>query len=475
MSIKRNFIYSSILVTSNYIFPFITYPYISRVLGVTNIGICNFVDSIVNYFILFSMMGIGIIGIREIASAKKNQGDLNSTFSSLFFLNAVSTVVSLVTLIGAIYLVPDLFQYRALMYIGAIRLLSNFFLVDWFYRGIEKFKYVTSITIGVKCLYVIAVFLFIHTPNDYPVYYLLTTLMITINAIFNWSYIRHFTQLTLKKLAIKKYVSQFFILGFHSMLTTMYTSFNVAYLGFVTNPTEVGYYTTATKLYTIIIALYSAFTGVMLPRISALLSEGKEEEFKSLIHKSIGVLFSIAIPIVIIACTFSPEIIEIISGKGFEGAIPATRIVMPLILIIGYEQIIVIQILMPLKRDKAIFINSIIGASVGILLNILLVAFLKSTGSAIVWLISEISVLISAQYFVQKNTEIKFPFKELSKNLLSYIPAMAICILIYLNVEGNAFLRLGISSAFIGIYFFIVQRFYLRNEIILPLIYKLKK
>ena len=85
MSIKRNFIYSSILVTSNYIFPFITYPYISRVLGVTNIGICNFVDSIVNYFILFSMMGIGIIGIREIASAKKNQDDLNSTFSSLFF------------------------------------------------------------------------------------------------------------------------------------------------------------------------------------------------------------------------------------------------------------------------------------------------------------------------------------------------------------------------------------------------------
>ena len=95
----------------------------------------------------------------------------------------------------------------------------------------------------------------------------------------------------IKETGYKKYVSQFFILGFHSMLTTMYTSFNVAYLGFVTNPTEVGYYTTATKLYTIIIALYSAFTGVMLPRISALLSEGKEEEFKSLIHKSIGVLF----------------------------------------------------------------------------------------------------------------------------------------------------------------------------------------
>ena len=61
-SIKKNFAYSSILTTANYIFPLLTYPYVSRVLGVANIGICNFVDSIINYFILFSMMGIGIVG-----------------------------------------------------------------------------------------------------------------------------------------------------------------------------------------------------------------------------------------------------------------------------------------------------------------------------------------------------------------------------------------------------------------------------
>ena len=72
-SIKKNFLYSSILTTANYIFPFLTYPYVSRVLGVNNIGICNFVDSIVNYFILFSMMGIGIVGIREIAKAKNEK------------------------------------------------------------------------------------------------------------------------------------------------------------------------------------------------------------------------------------------------------------------------------------------------------------------------------------------------------------------------------------------------------------------
>ena len=473
MGIKRNFFYSSILTTSNYIFPFITYPYISRVLGVTNIGICNFVDSIINYFILFSMMGIGIIGIREIAEAQNDQEKLRQTFSSLFWLNAISTAVSLIILTIAIFSVPELYQYKSLMYIGIVKLLSNFFLIDWFYRGIENFKYITSVTIAIKCLYIIAVFLFIKAPGDYPIYYLLTTLMISVNAVFNCSYIHKFTHLGIKNLRIKKHLSSFLVLGVYSLLTTMYTSFNVAYLGFVTNPTEVGYYTTATKLYTIIIALYSAFTGVMLPRISSLLADNKIEEFKALIQKSTNILFSVAIPIAIFTCIFSPEIIEIISGKGFEGAIPATRIVMPLILIIGYEQIVVIQILMPLKKDKAIFVNSIIGAIVGILLNILLVTSLKNVGSAIVWFVSEVSVLISAQYFVQKYTSIKFPIKELIQNLFAYIPAIALCVLIYYTVSGSVFLRFSIAGIFMTMYFLSVQKFYLKNEVILSFIYKL--
>ena len=40
-NLKANVIYSSILTIANYVFPFVTYPYISRVLGVTNIALSN--------------------------------------------------------------------------------------------------------------------------------------------------------------------------------------------------------------------------------------------------------------------------------------------------------------------------------------------------------------------------------------------------------------------------------------------------
>ena len=80
MSVKKNFFYSSILTVANYLFPLLTYPYVSRVLGVSNIGICNFVDSIIQYFILFSTLGIVSVGIREIAGCRNNQGKFERAF-----------------------------------------------------------------------------------------------------------------------------------------------------------------------------------------------------------------------------------------------------------------------------------------------------------------------------------------------------------------------------------------------------------
>ena len=458
MSLKKNFLYSSILTTANYIFPLITYPYVSRILGVTNIGLYNFADSIINYFIMFSMMGIGIIGIREIAATQDDKNEKNKVFSSLFILNAVLTLLALAILIICIFTVNDLRENKELMYVGVLKLISNLFLIDWFYKGLEKFKYITNVTLTIKMLYVVSVFIFVKESNDYTIYYLLCTLMITLNAIANFIYAFKYVKFDFKSLNIRKYVKTNFVLGVYCFLTSMYTSFNVAYLGFVSNATEVGYYATGTKLFSIIIALYTAFTGVVQPRMSSLLSENKFDEFIGLIKKSTDLLLTITVPAVLFTCAFSPEIIKIISGEGYEGAIIPTRIVMPLIFIIGYEQILVIQILTPLKKDKQILINSISGAIVGLILNIILVNKYASIGSAIVWVMSELTVLISAQYFVTKYTQISFPYMKLTKEIVRYIPLLLLYYVISQCMDNNFIINFGIGTIITGIYICVVKR-----------------
>jgi len=196
-SIRKNFFYSALLTVSNYVFPFVTYPYVSRVLGVTNIGICNFVDSIVNYFILFSMMGISIVGMREIAAARDDREQRNRVFSSLFSLNLLTTLIAAIALVVVIYTVPSLTDYRPMLWIGLAKLAANCLCMDWLFRGLEEFRFITNRSILIKCLYVGAVFLFVRKAEDYWVYYLLTTLTLVANACVNVSFSRRVTKRTI--------------------------------------------------------------------------------------------------------------------------------------------------------------------------------------------------------------------------------------------------------------------------------------
>ena len=185
MGLKRNFLYNFIITSANYLFPLIVFPYVSRALKVYNLGICNFVDSIILYFTMLSMMGINILGIREIASVQNNAEQRNHVFSSLFFLNAIFTFISLIALFLCINLVPQFIQYRKLLYIGSIYVIANFLLIEWLYKGLEDFAYITKRTLLVKIAYIIAVFTFVHKPEDYILYYILTTLSVVINAAIN--------------------------------------------------------------------------------------------------------------------------------------------------------------------------------------------------------------------------------------------------------------------------------------------------
>ena len=471
-SIRVNFLYSAILTVSNYFFPFITYPYVSRVLGVEKIGICNFVDGIIHYFILFSMLGIVSVGIREIAKNRNDTQKINRAFSTLFLLNTISTTIVLAILISCIFFIPKFYIYKELMLIGVLKLISNYLLIEWLYKGLENFKLITQRTIIIKIVYVISIFVFVQNESDFIVYYLLTVLMITFNAIYNLLYARKLISFSFVEVNMKYYIKPFFTIGIYMLLTSMYVSFNVAYLGFVANDIEVGYYTTATKIYTIIISLFTAFTGVMLPRMSALLEEGRMQDFRKMILKSYNAFFCFAFPVILLSVTFAPQIIEIIAGKGYEGAITPMRIVMPLMLVIGIEQILVVQILMPLQKDKAIFVCSFVGAIIGVIMNMCLVNIYKSVGSSLVWVSSELVVLCVCQYYVYKYVRIGFPLNVILKNILCAIPIILIIYFLYNFWDVSQYCKLLIMIVVVPIYFILVQVYIVKNDLVVSLVNK---
>lgn len=473
MSLKENFIYSVILTSANYVFPMLVFPYISRVLGVENVGICNFIDSIVNYFVLFSMMGIASLGIREIASCNNKQ-ERNIVFSSLILLNAIFTFIAIVGLIVVTYTVKEVAQYKSLMYVGVLKLISNFLLLEWLYKGLEDFKYITKRTLVVKCIYVLSIFIFVRNCEDYVVYYLLTTLMITINSLINIVHSKQLVIFSFYGVNIKKYFKPFISLGYYMLLTTMYNSFNITFLGFIATKKDVGDFSTAAKLFAIIVALFTAVSNVVMPRASSLINEGNKHAFQNLIYKSISGLLLFALPTLIFMFCYTEQIVSILFGKEFSGMVVILRIIVPLLLIVGYEQILIMQVIMPNKIDKGLTICSTAGAIIGISLNVLLVPSLTSIGSSIAWVASELTVLLLGQYIVTKKRLFKFPLRNSIKHILAYVPLLVICWYCRRLVEHH-FYYLIIFSLIIITFSVLIEIFFLKNEIVVEQYKKILK
>lgn len=465
MSIVRNFAFSAVLTAANFVFPFIVYPYVSRVLGVDNIGACNYVDSIVNYASLISMMGVVIVGTRNIAKARGDKSRLDATFTALVFINLIFTTIATVALVVATYTIQSLAPYRQMLLIGIIKLWGTFFLIEWLYKGLEDFKYITIRSIIVKAAFAVSVFALVKEQSDYVLYFLLMCLMEVGNAVFNCVRARKLVKFEFDMHSVVELIGPFLILGVYIALNSMYTTFNVIYLGYVYGDTEVGYYTTAHKIFKILLAIYTAYSTVVLPHASSLIEQGRHEEFKGLIKKSVDGLMLFSLPVVAFAVIYSAGIVEVISGPGYEGAIVPMMIVMPLVFVIGYEQILVVQILTPLVTDSVILFNSCIGASVGIVGNILLVGRYAAVGSALVWLLAEVAVLIVAQIFVYHFTKIGFPWGSMAKNALAYLPYCALAVAISLLSPLSAACNMWIGLAILAPYFFAVQHFVLKNPI----------
>ena len=87
----------------------------------------------------------------------------------VFWLNAISMVVALVILYFASCFVPELQQRGRLLLIGSFKLIANLFWIEWFYRGLENFRYITIRSIIVRLLFVASVFIFVRDEGDFDI------------------------------------------------------------------------------------------------------------------------------------------------------------------------------------------------------------------------------------------------------------------------------------------------------------------
>lgn len=453
-SLKLNFVMNSILTMSQFIFPLITFPYVSRILLPVGTGKVSFATSIVSYFTLFAQLGIPTYGIRACAKVRDKREELSKMVQELFIINLVMSLIAYVVFFAAIYYVPRFRQDKELFLVIGLTIFFNAIGMEWLYKALEQYTYITVRSIIFKFIAIVAMFLMVHEQNDYVIYGGISILASSASNIFNFFHIHRYVNIKpVGHYNFKKHLKAIVIFFAMSCATTIYTHLDTVMLGFIRTDADVGYYNAAVKIKTILVSIVTSLGVVLLPRASYYVEHSMMDEFYRITKKAINFVFLIATPMMIYFMLFAKEGVFFLSGDAYAGAIIPMQVIMPTLLFIGLTNIMGIQMLVPLGKEKVVLYSEIAGVIVDVILNALLIPKMASAGAAIGTLAAEAAVLI-VQYFALKN-EVRDAFKNVHYGSLVIALAVASILSSFIKrTSFGTFIMLCVSAiVFFGVYF----------------------
>ena len=435
-SIKKNMIMSIILTASNFVFPLITFSYVARVLTPIGTGKVAFVNSILSYFIYFAMLGVSAYGLREAAKVRDNKKELSKLVKELLSINLIATVISYIILIICVLVIPKLFEYKSLFLVMSITILLNSIGVEWLYKALEEYSYITTRSLIFKIIYVPLVFLLVRTDKDYVIYGFLSIFVSSANYICNFINIRKYVNIKeVKKLELKKHIKPLLILLIGVTAITVYNSFDISMLGFINTDYEVGLYNASYKIRNILTSLSTAITAVLIPRISYNLGKSNKEEVNNLVRLSLRTSMLIAYPIVMYCLLFSKNDLTFICGEDYLAANGSLIVLLICVFVLILTNLYGNQLMIPLGKDKQFSKSVTIGLFINIILNLLLIPKLGALGAAIGTLATEAWNAIYMGYHVREYVTGLFKKISVYKYIIASIIALAISYAISLCIK----------------------------------------
>lgn len=411
-SIKVNMIMNIILTVSSLLFPIITFPYVSRVIGADGIGKVQFATSTIAYFSMFAQLGIPTYGIRACAKVRDDKKKLSKVVQEIMILNGITCLISYVALAIALCLVPRFAQEKELFIVISSTILLNALGVEWLYKGLEQYSYITIRSLVFKLIAVAALFLLIHSEQDYIIYGGISIFAIAASNVLNFLNLRKVIDLRpVGNYNIRQHLKLVVVFFAMSVATTIYTNLDNVMLGFMKTDADVGYYTAAVKIKSVLVSVVTSVSTVLLPRASYYVNKGLLEEFYSITKRAMNFVILIAVPCVIYFIIYAEEGILILSGDKFANAVLPMQIIMPTLLFIGITNILGIQMMIPLGKEKIVLSSTICGAVVDLILNAITIPKFGAAGAAFGTMVAELVVLI---YQVAAT-------KEMSKKVLNGI------------------------------------------------------
>lgn len=418
------------------IFPLITFPYTSRILGPEGIGKVSFATSFVSYFVLLASIGIPLYGIREIARVRDDKQKLCELTQELFVMHIIISIITSIVFIGLIFLNGKLSDEKTLFFIVSFSIILTTLGMEWFYQGLEQYSYITIRSIIFSTISTIAIFVFIHNKEDYLISAAIGVFAALGSSVLNFYNARKilFAKRT-QPWDFRRHIKPMAMVYLMNFIISIYVQLDTVMLGFMSSAKNVGYYASGLKINKMLLALVTSLGSVLLPRLSYYIANDMKVDFNRILKRSFEVIWILCLPIVAALMLLSNEIIVLFAGSQYLPASICIIVTAPVIFFIGLTGIFGIQILYPLGKDKEVVYSVAAGAIFAFILNLLLIPYFAHVGAAIATLVSELIVLIVQIILISKEYRNLMPLKTIVKYLIATLLLSMLIILIKFGIS----------------------------------------
>ena len=404
MKVIKNYLYNLSYQILTIILPIITVPYVTRIFTSEDLGNYGFYNSIVSYFSLFAMLGIGIYGTKQIAAAR----NVSSTFWNIYAIQLTASILALFVYVITLVSIPKMSGMVPI--ILGIVLLTKMIDISWLFTGKEDFKKITLRNTMVKVAGVISIFTFIKSSEDLYLYIFLIVIFDFLGQFVMWIPAKKFIKRpSFDTKIIKKNLHPIVLLFLPQVAISLYVVLDRTLLGLLGSYSDVGIYEQGQKLTSILLTVVSSLGAVMLPRVANLLSERKEKEAQNMVRFSFILYNLIIFPMIFGLIAINEIFVKLFLGQNFQDVKYVLYIIVFNIMFIGWMNILGYQVLVVRNKNKEFMLSTTIPAIVSVAVNIAVIPFFGYIGASITSVVVEFLVF-AIQWYYSRNI--------INKNLL---------------------------------------------------------
>ena len=450
MKVIKNYLYNLSYQILTIILPIITVPYVTRIFTSEDLGNYGFYNSIVSYFSLFAMLGIGVYGTKQIAAAS----DVSSTFWNIYAIQLIASILAVSVYVIAVFSIPQMGGIIPL--IVGVTLFAKMIDISWLFSGKEDFKKITIRNIVVRLIGVISIFTFVKSSDDLYLYVFLIVIFDFLGQLVMWVPAKKFIKRpSFDGKIIKRNLHPIVLLFLPQVAISLYVVLDRTLLGILGSYSDVGIYEQGQKLISILLKVVSSLGVVMLPRVANLLSEGKDREAQNMMKFSFILYNLIIFPMIFGLIAVNEVFVKLFLGKNFQDVKYVLYIIVFNIMFVGWTNILGFQVLVVRNKNKEYMLSTTIPAFVSVAVNIAVIPFFGYVGASITSVVVEILVFGIQWYYSRNiiNKNLLFN-KDLAKIILSSLVmfgAVIFCkmalgfdgivgLVIYLAVGGISYL-----------------------------------